>query len=139
MSTPTSSRFPVMLNRIFAASLPVLLWLTACGSKTSSLSNGTRTTIAFSSNRALDGTDSQNNGVFNIWTIKSDGSAATALTQLSGVAYPATSTDPAWSPDGTKVAYSSSRALDGSDSANNPTYGVRNIWVMNADGSGLLR
>ncbi len=36
-------------------------------------------------------------------------------------------------PDGSKIAYLSSRALDGTD---NGIAGVQNVWVMNADGSG---
>jgi Tol biopolymer transport system component len=39
-----------------------------------------------------------------------------------------------WSPDGTKIVYSSIRALDGS--SRNTQFGSSNIWVMNADGSG---
>jgi Tol biopolymer transport system component len=39
---------------------------------------------------------------------------------------------PAWSPDGRKIAFSSSRPLDGNDTA----VGNWNIWVVNSDGSG---
>jgi len=39
-----------------------------------------------------------------------------------------------WLKDGTKLAFTSSRALDGSDTSN--TNSVVNIWVLNADGSG---
>src|SRR5262249_54990135 len=41
------------------------------------------------------------------------------------------STAPMWSPDGTKLAYGSTRALDGS----NVAAANGNIWVANADGS----
>jgi Tol biopolymer transport system component len=40
---------------------------------------------------------------------------------------------PAWSHDGTKIAFTSARALDGSDTPN--TNFVMNIWVMNANGT----
>ena len=42
---------------------------------------------------------------------------------------------PVWSPDGSRIAFVSARALDGSD-ATDPN-DTSNIWVMNADGSGL--
>jgi Tol biopolymer transport system component len=87
--------------------------------------------ILFESARVLDGSDALSpNFIFNIWLINADGSGATSLTKLTA---PGTSNEePVWSPDGSKIAFASFRALDGSDSSN----GVRNIWVMNADGSG---
>ena len=36
-----------------------------------------------------------------------------------------------WSPDGSKLAFESTGALDGSDSAGHAS----NIWIVNADGS----
>jgi Tol biopolymer transport system component len=89
--------------------------------------------VVFASQRALDGSDNANtNGTQNIWVMNADGSAATALTKLT--AANAVSSIPAWSPDGSKIAFDSERALDGSDAAN--TNFTHNIWVMNADGSG---
>src|SRR5258708_2506235 len=90
--------------------------------------------IAFTSRRALDGGDAVDaNFVFNIWVVKSDGTGATPLTRLT--ASGADSVTCVWSPDGSKIAFDSERALDGSDAAN--SNGVNNIWVMNAlDGSG---
>ena len=93
------------------------------------------TKVVFHSSRKIDGTDAENtNGTANIWRVNSDGSGlriitnATALNAASGSAQ--------WSPDGSKVAFSSSRKLDGSDAANlNRTY---NIWRANADGTGLM-
>jgi Tol biopolymer transport system component len=85
--------------------------------------------IAFTSSRALDGSNNSNSAA-NIWVVNADGSGARALTQLT--AREVTSLQPVWSPDGTKIAFASDRALDGSD-ANNFSL---NIWVMNADGSG---
>jgi Tol biopolymer transport system component len=86
--------------------------------------------ILYSSDRALDGTDSRTSIAPNLWVANADGSGGRVLTNLTqsflggGV----------WSPDGTKIAYLSSRALDGTDTAN--TNGVQNLWIMNADGSG---
>ena len=42
---------------------------------------------------------------------------------------------PVWSPDGTKLAFYSSRALDGSNSGPGE-YATQNVWVVNVDGSG---
>ncbi|HEY6968322.1 MAG TPA: hypothetical protein VJA94_03890 [Candidatus Angelobacter sp.] len=71
------------------------------------------------------------NGSVNIWVMNADGSGATPLTSLTAAF--ANSLAPAWSPDGTKIAYESTRALDGTNAASSPT--AYNIWVMNADGS----
>jgi Tol biopolymer transport system component len=69
----------------------------------------------------------------NIWVMNADGSGQTPLTNLTS--YNSHSFDPRWSPDGSEVAFSSSRALDGSDAVN--TNGTINIWVMQADGTGV--
>jgi Tol biopolymer transport system component len=42
---------------------------------------------------------------------------------------------PAWSSDGSKLVFAWSAALNGSDAAN--TNSTANIWVVNADGSGM--
>jgi TolB protein len=89
--------------------------------------------IAFSSARALDGSDAVNtNGTKNIWLVKTDGSGVTPLTKLTAVG--ADSDVPSWTPDGSKVVFESGRALDGSDAVN--TFGTANAWLINADGSG---
>ncbi len=89
--------------------------------------------ITFTSRRALDGSDAVNtNSTFNIWVMNADGSGVTPLTKLTALG--ADSSDAVWSPDGSKIAFDSSRALDGSDAANNAS--TSNIWMMNADGSG---
>jgi Tol biopolymer transport system component len=91
--------------------------------------------LAFQSERALDGSDAAGtNRTVNIWTMKADGSGATPLTKLT--ALKANSGIPVWSPDGSKIVFDSSRALDGSDAAN--TNFVSNIWVMGADGSATV-
>ncbi len=86
--------------------------------------------LAFNSLAALDGSDAANfNFTPNIWVMNADGSSATPLTRLTAANTVAQL--PQWSPDGTKISFVSSRALDGSD-ANN---GTLNLWIMNADGS----
>lgn len=82
--------------------------------------------ILYTSSRGLSGFDTAI-PARNIWVMNSDGSDSQPLTTLTA----ASSSNPAWSPDGTKIAYMSARALDGSNAAGGP-----NIWVMNADGSG---
>lgn len=92
--------------------------------------------IVFFSSRALDSSDAPNaNGTVNIWVMKADGSGEIPLTKLTapGVFPPGLATC-AWSPDGSKIAFGSSRYLDGSDAVN--TNSTSNIWVMKADGSG---
>jgi Tol biopolymer transport system component len=71
--------------------------------------------IAFESDRSSGGTFA------DIYTMKSDGSGVTRLTTDS-------SSDPAWSPDGQRIAYRN--ITDGSDGE---------IFVMNQDGSGQTR
>lgn len=85
--------------------------------------------IAFASSRALDGSDA-GSSMLNIWVMNADGSNARPLTTLAA----ASSSQPAWSSGGSKVLFSSTRALDGSDAAN--THATRNIWIMNSDGTG---
>jgi Tol biopolymer transport system component len=91
--------------------------------------------VVFASSRALDGSDAANaNSTFNIWVMNADGSSAKPLTKFT--ANGANNTAPAWSPDGSKLAFESAGALNGSDAANaNLTV---NIWVVNADGTGAI-
>lgn len=86
--------------------------------------------IAFVSTRSLDGTDAVGNAA-NVWVMNADGSGATPLTRLTSL-YNMTTEAPEWSPDGKRILYVSSRAVDGSDNGGS----VMNIWIMNADGSG---
>jgi Tol biopolymer transport system component len=66
--------------------------------------------------------------------MNADGSAGTPLTKLSIVN--SDSFNPVWSRDGSKIAFDSQRALDGSNAAN--ANFVSNVWVMNADGSATI-
>lgn len=60
---------------------------------------------------------------WSIYTFNADGTRLTRLTTISGIL----DSDPAWSPDGTRIAFT--RIL--------PDQGNREeIWMMNADGSG---
>jgi len=91
------------------------------------------TKVVFHSGRKLDGTDALN-GAFNIWQTNADGTGPRIITNAATPG--ADSALPQWSPDGTKIVFSSSRKLDGSDAPNlNRTY---NIWRVNADGTGLM-
>ena len=98
--------------------------------------------IAFASTRALDGSDNLNtNTTTNIWVMNADGSSPAHLTNLTamgpgGTIFGGSRPDQImipWLKDGSKIAFTSSRALDGSDTPN--TNSAVNIWVMNADGS----
>jgi Tol biopolymer transport system component len=75
-------------------------------------------TIAFVSNRS---------GSFNIYTMRVDGSG---LDQLTDDAGPGFSNFPDWSPDGSKIVFSSTR--------DRSTTGL-DIWVMGADGANPTR
>ena len=62
-------------------------------------------------------------GTTDIWVMNADGTGQTRITNTSD----AWESEPAWSPDRTKIAYSSARG------------GSTQIWVMNADGSGQVQ
>jgi Tol biopolymer transport system component len=86
-------------------------------------------TIAFESSRALDGSDALSSGG-NIWLANADGSGARPLTQRTDGSF---DDELVWSPDGNRLAFLSSRPLDGGNGASNTAF---NLWVMNTDGSG---
>ena len=81
----------------------------------------------------IDGSDSATSGVFNIWTLKVDGSSASPLTSITNSSTDATRPD--WSPDGETVVFQSTQALDETDAQN--TNGTANIWLVNGDGTNL--
>lgn len=89
--------------------------------------------VTFYSKRKVDGSDTVNtNNTFNIWLVDADGTNLTALTTVTAAS--ATSSSPRWSPDGSKIVYTSRRNLDGSDTGT--VNGAFNIWLINADGTG---
>jgi len=132
--------------RVTGRLAPLLLFLTigiaGCGGGHSSLGGGggNPITIAFSSDRALDGSNQGDGFTSNIWVIKSDGSGAIPLTKLTAAGV--SNSNAVWSPDGKKLAFVAVRAFDGSnamqtDSSGQPSF-TANVWVMNADGSGAM-
>jgi Tol biopolymer transport system component len=94
--------------------------------------NGSK--LIFVSQLAVDNTPALNlNTTANIWVMNADGSGQAALSKVT--VKNADCSEPVWSPDGSRLAFVSARALDGSD-ATDPN-NTSNIWLMNADGSGL--
>jgi Tol biopolymer transport system component len=90
--------------------------------------------IVFSSSRNVDLTNTANpNGVSNIWRINADGTGLAPLTRMTAPS--ASSISPRWSPDGSRIVFTSAVSLDGSNAVN--TGNVNNVWMVNADGSGL--
>jgi Tol biopolymer transport system component len=86
-------------------------------------------TIAFESSRALNGSDALNSAG-NIWLANADGSGPRPLTRRTDGSF---DDELVWSPDGNRLAFLSSRPLDGGNGAANTAF---NLWVINADGSG---
>jgi Tol biopolymer transport system component len=82
--------------------------------------------VTYTSNRALDGSDAGGRG-FNIWVSNADGSGSLPLTRFRNVSCNHFS----WSPDGSRLSFSSNDSLDGSDTGK----GTVNLWVMKADGT----
>jgi Tol biopolymer transport system component len=71
-------------------------------------------------------------GLWHIWIVNRDGSNLTQLTWGKS-----SDIQPAWSPDGSKIAFATNRSSSGLDKM----LGDRcyNIWVMNADGTGMTQ
>ena len=73
------------------------------------------------------------NGLQDIWTIRSDGSLPTPLTTNDGTIFDYA---PRWSPDGTKIAFTSDRDADFPNCSGSCN---QEIYVMNSEGSGQTR
>lgn len=84
--------------------------------------------LVFSSSLKLPDGGNADGTAHNIWVANADGSELKPITTNTHV----TSGRPQWSPDGQKVVFVSWQNIDGSDAG-----GSQNIWVINADGSGL--
>jgi Tol biopolymer transport system component len=87
--------------------------------------------VTYISDRALDGSDVGGAG-FNIWVSNADGSGSLPLTRFRKMF--GTLNAFSWSPDGSRLSFSSNDSLDGSDTVNSSV----NVWVMKADGSAPL-
>lgn len=88
--------------------------------------------IAFPATRPVRAYDFPQSG---IWLVRPDGSGLTPL-RTSGLWMPG---ELAWSPDGTQIAFTAKsdiRLMSGNPVA---LYDMRDIWIINADGSGLRR
>lgn len=116
------SRFAGVLVSTFACAL-------ALGSSAQAAFPGANGKIAFASDRDVPNPGQCNPYPYHahkcpdeIYTVNADGTGETNLTND-----PADDTEPAWSPDGSRIAFSTNRD------------GNYEIYTMSADGSGLVR
>lgn len=84
------------------------------------------TKIAFSRSDPIGDPNNPSSGPLNIVVMNADGTGLTRLTNNDRLTF---DQSPAWSPDGTKIAFARGQIPAG------PT----NIYVMNADGTGVTR
>jgi Tol biopolymer transport system component len=91
------------------------------------------TKIVFFSTRGAADPATADLGAADIYVMNADGTGVTRLTNRSGSKiYPAAADiSPAWSPDGTRIAFLSSRAY--------PTWNQLDIYLMNPDGTNAVR
>jgi len=73
------------------------------------------------------------NPTINIWVMNSDGSDRIPLTD----SMTASSSFPFWSPDGSRIVFESVLNLDDPTNPAAGSNGVRNIWTIHPDGTGL--
>ncbi len=93
------------------------------------------TKVTFASKTALNGSSNGSaTSSYNVWSVLSGGTSPSALTANTAVGLDSNSA-PQFSPDGTKVVFASK--MDVSGSANGTATGSYNIWIINADGTGL--
>lgn len=101
------------MKYLITSLLVSLISLAACGLLGGSGGgDGSPRTIVFSAQAGDE-------GIFQIFSIREDGSGVRQLTDGEF-----SSTDPAWSPDGTRIAYARSTGSTAGDA----------LWVMDADG-----
>src|SRR2546425_1417579 len=109
------------MKRLASASAVLLVWL---------LVPSARATFPGANGRIAFSTDFSNPS--QIYTMRPDG---TGLRRLTHVSAGHAATNPAWSPSGTRIAFSVA-TLD----PQNPENILNSwIWVMNADGTGKTR
>ena len=82
--------------------------------------------IAFHSYEAADA---------DIYAMNPDGTGKINLTDEAPDAYAGADVEPAFSPDGTRIAFQSDRSGDNTEDPNWPTT-IFDVWIVNADGSG---
>jgi len=108
--------FKVVQNKMLLITGLLILSLavtTACGTTDGNEEEGSPRTIVFSAQNDAEGT-------FQIFSMREDGSGMKQLTDGEF-----SSSDPAWSPDGSRIAYARSTGSTAGDA----------LWVMDADGS----
>jgi dipeptidyl aminopeptidase/acylaminoacyl peptidase len=74
----------------------------------------------------------------DIYTINPDGTGKTNLTDEAPDAYAGADIEPAFSPDGSRIAFESDRSGEYTEDPNWPSP-IFDVWVVNADGSGEPR
>jgi Tol biopolymer transport system component len=124
-----------VMNADGSGATPLTMFVNAANMQPVFSPDGTK--LAFLSSRALDGSDGSDvplGASTNLWVAATDGSGATPLTRYTAGSDLVEGTGIFWSPDGKKIAFTSSGALDGSSAVN--TNSTDNVWLANADGSG---